>query len=108
LLLDPSAPACEVILPTDIPTRAEIDRLLEYRGPLSVSIYLPTDPASSGDPERIELKTLGAQALSQLREAGAGAKVVRRSKRRSATSTTTRNFGATRPGSWPSSVRQSG
>jgi hypothetical protein len=35
-----------VILPTDIPTRAEIDRLLEYRAPWSVSIYLPTAPAS--------------------------------------------------------------
>jgi hypothetical protein len=40
-----------VILPTDIPTRAEIDRLLEYRAPSSVSIYLPTDPASNGEPK---------------------------------------------------------
>jgi release factor family 11 len=67
-----------VILPTDIPTRAEIDRLLEHRAPSSVSIYLPTDPASNGDPERIELKTLAAQASSQLREAGAGVRVTRR------------------------------
>jgi len=66
-----------VILPTDIPSRAEIDRLLEYRDPSSVSIYLPTDPASNGDPERIELKTLAARASSQLREAGVAAKVVR-------------------------------
>jgi len=66
-----------VILPTDIPTRAEIDRLLEHRSPSSVSIYLPTDPASNGEAERIELKTLAAQASSQLRETGAGVRVVR-------------------------------
>jgi hypothetical protein len=66
-----------VILPTDIPTHAEIDRLLEYRGPWSVSIYLPTDPASNGEPERVELKTQVARTSSQLREAVVGAKVVR-------------------------------
>ncbi|MBV8943927.1 MAG: hypothetical protein JOZ95_00785 [Solirubrobacterales bacterium] len=66
-----------MILPTDIPTRAEIDRLLEHRSPSSVSIYLPTDPASNGEAERIELKTLAAQASSQLRETGAGVRVVR-------------------------------
>lgn len=67
-----------MILPTDIPTRAEIDRLLEHRAPSSVSIYLPTDPASNGDPERIELKTLAAQASSQLRDARAGVRVIRK------------------------------
>lgn len=66
-----------MILPTDIPTRAEIDRLLEHRAPASVSIYLPTDPAATSDRQRIELKTLAGQAASQLREAGALAKVVR-------------------------------
>jgi Bacterial archaeo-eukaryotic release factor family 11 len=66
-----------MILPTDIPTHAEIDRLLDYRGPASVSIYLATDPASNGDAERIDLKTLAGQASSQLRDSGAGAKVVR-------------------------------
>jgi Bacterial archaeo-eukaryotic release factor family 11 len=66
-----------VILPTDIPTRAEIDRLLEYRAPSSVSMYLPTDPASGGEPERTHLKTLAGQAASQLGEAGAGGRVVR-------------------------------
>jgi hypothetical protein len=66
-----------LILPTDIPTRAEVDRLLECRDPASVSIYLSTDPASNGDPERIEFKTLAAQATSQLREAGTGVRVIR-------------------------------
>jgi hypothetical protein len=36
-----------------------------------VSIYLPTDPVSSGEAERIEFKNLAAEALRQLREAGA-------------------------------------
>jgi hypothetical protein len=67
-----------VILPTDIPTRAEVDRLLEHRAPGSVSIYLPTDPASGGEAERIELKTLAGQAASELGEAGADTNAVRR------------------------------
>jgi hypothetical protein len=66
-----------VILPTDIPTRVEVDRLLEHRAASSVSIYLPTDPVSNGEPERIELKTLAAQASSQLRETGTPTRVVR-------------------------------
>ena len=66
-----------MILPADIPTRAEIDRLLAYRAPSSVSIYLPTDPASNGEAERIELKTLTGQASSQLRDTGAGSSLIR-------------------------------
>src|SRR5262249_61355281 len=61
-----------VILPTDIPTRAQMERLLAAREPSSVSIYLPTDPASRGDAERIELKNLAGEAVGQLRDAGAG------------------------------------
>jgi hypothetical protein len=30
-----------VILPVDMPARGEIDRLLQHRAPVSVSIYLP-------------------------------------------------------------------
>jgi hypothetical protein len=66
-----------MILPTDIPTRAEIDRLLAHRAAASVSIYVPTDPASNGEAERIEFKTLAAEAASQLDAAGAGVRVVR-------------------------------
>jgi len=36
-----------VNLHTDIPSRGQIDRLLTNRDPASVSIYVPTDPASS-------------------------------------------------------------
>lgn len=53
-------------LHTDLPTRADIDRLMERRHPASVSVYLATDPASSGEAERIELKNLVAEALAQL------------------------------------------
>jgi len=61
-----------MILPTDLPTRAQLERLLAVRDPSSVSIYLPTNPSSRGEAERIELKNLAAEASKQLREAGAG------------------------------------
>src|SRR5262245_20775105 len=60
-----------MILPTDIPTRAQLERLLSAREPWSVSIYLATDPASRGDAERIELKNLAREASTQLEQAGA-------------------------------------
>jgi hypothetical protein len=58
-----------VILNTDIPTRAQLGRLIAARGPGSVSIYLATDPASTGAAERIELKNLASDAVDQLRRA---------------------------------------
>ena len=60
-----------MILPTDVPTRAQVERLLAARESSSVSIYLPTDPTSRGDAERIALKNLAAEAVRQLREADA-------------------------------------
>lgn len=62
-----------MILHTDIPTRTQIDQLLASREPSSVSIYLPTDPASDGTAERIEFRNLAAEAIGQLRDAGAPA-----------------------------------
>jgi hypothetical protein len=59
-----------VILHTDPPTRAQLERLLVAREPASVSIYLPTEPSSDSKAERIELKTLAAQASRQLEQAG--------------------------------------
>lgn len=56
-------------LHTDIPTRAQADRLLEHRRASSVSIYLPTDPVSNGQAERTELGNLAAEAERQLVEA---------------------------------------
>jgi len=61
-----------MILPTDIPTRAQLERLLAAREPSSVSIYLPTNPASRGEAERIELKNLAGDASRQLLQAGVG------------------------------------
>lgn len=58
-------------LHTDIPVPAQVERLLAHREPSSVSIYVPTDPASPGDAARIEFRNLAAEALRQLREAGA-------------------------------------
>jgi hypothetical protein len=58
---------------TDIPTRADLDRLLSVRGPACVSIYLPTAPEERGERDRLEFKSLAAEALEQL----AGASVER-------------------------------
>jgi hypothetical protein len=58
------------MLHTDIPDRTQVGRLLAHRSPASVSIYVPTDPVSSGDAERIEFKNRAAEALQQLRDGG--------------------------------------
>jgi hypothetical protein len=55
-------------LHTDMPTRGQVARLFESRREASVSIYLPTDPASSGEAERIELRNLAVEARRQLSE----------------------------------------
>ncbi|HEX6947756.1 MAG TPA: hypothetical protein VF246_10445 [Acidimicrobiia bacterium] len=57
-------------LHTNIPTRGEVSRLFANTHPASVSIYLPTDPASAGQAERIALKNLVSEAVTQLTEAG--------------------------------------
>lgn len=57
-------------LHTDIPTRVQVDQLLDNRRPASVSIYLSTDPVSNGQAERIELGNLASEAQRQLVEAG--------------------------------------
>jgi hypothetical protein len=53
-------------LHTDIPTRADLERLLAVREPACVSIYLPTAPEERGERDRIEFKNLSAEALEQL------------------------------------------
>src|SRR5262245_42168473 len=57
-------------LHTDIPTRAQVALLLDSRHPVSVSIYVPTDPVSNGQAERTELANLASEAERQLVEAG--------------------------------------
>jgi hypothetical protein len=51
---------------TDIPTGADLERLLSARDAACVSIYLPTTPAERGGRDRIEFKNLSARALEQL------------------------------------------
>ena len=58
-------------LHTDIPTRGDVDRLFTSRHASSVSIYVPTDPASTGEAERIELRNLAGEARRQLEDAEA-------------------------------------
>jgi hypothetical protein len=61
-----------VPLHTDIPTSAQIGRLLAARDPQSVSIYLPTAPVSEvGQADRIAFRNLADAALGQLRDAAA-------------------------------------
>jgi hypothetical protein len=57
-------------LHTDIPTRVQVDQLLDNRRPASVSLYVSTDPVSDGQAERIELGNLASEAERQLVEAG--------------------------------------
>jgi hypothetical protein len=59
-----------VNLHTDMPTRSQVDRLLDNRHPASVSVYLSTDPVSSGQAEQTELGNLASAAERQLVEAG--------------------------------------
>jgi hypothetical protein len=57
---------------TDIPTRGELEQLLSIRDAACVSIYLPTAPEERGDRDRLEFKSLGAEALEQLTAASIG------------------------------------
>src|SRR3954469_8206021 len=68
-------PACEggvecvrpMALHTDIPTRAQIERLLAARGPSLVSIYVPTSPITQdAQGDRIAFKNLVSSAVEQL------------------------------------------
>jgi Bacterial archaeo-eukaryotic release factor family 11 len=63
-------------LHTDIPTRSQVTRLLTARSSVAVSLYLPTEPQSSGEAERIELKNLTTTAIDQLRAAGTDRDVI--------------------------------
>jgi Bacterial archaeo-eukaryotic release factor family 11 len=61
-----------VTLHTDIPSRRQIERLLQARGDNLVSIYLPTSPITpEADAARIGFKNLAAEAVVELRESGA-------------------------------------
>lgn len=54
-------------LHTDIPSRRQIERLLQARGEPLVSIYLPTSPITpEADAARIAFKNLAAEAVGEL------------------------------------------
>lgn len=60
-------------LHTDIPSRRQIERLLQARGDQLVSIYLPTSPITpEADASRIAFKNLAGEAVDRLRAAGVG------------------------------------
>jgi hypothetical protein len=64
-------------LHTDIPARSELEQLLAVRDPHCVSLYLPASPLThEAQAGRIELKTLTADALRQLEDAGAARRTV--------------------------------
>ena len=85
-----------MILHTGIPTRSQVDRLFHNRNPMSVSIYLATDPASPNVVEWIELKNLESDAARQLHEANAGSAAIAAIERRWRASPMTRRSGAIR------------
>ena len=66
-------------LHTDIPSRAEIERLLDVRDAddACVSIYVATPPVTPvGGASRIEFKNLAADAIGQVEAAGANHRIV--------------------------------
>lgn len=66
------------MLHIDLPTRAEIEKLIDHRGRPAVSIYLRTTPRTQGaQADRIELKNLLGEALAQMEAAGDGVRVRR-------------------------------
>src|SRR5262245_65653701 len=61
-------------LHSDIPSRRQVERLLQVRGEQLVSIYLPTTPITpEADAARIAFKNLAAEAVAELGADGAGA-----------------------------------
>jgi hypothetical protein len=59
------------MLHIDLPTRAEIERLVAHRGPPAVSIYLATTPVTQDTAaDRIELKNLLKEAVAQMQAGG--------------------------------------
>jgi len=66
-----------VTLHTDIPTRSDLERLLEAREPWCVSIYLATNPLpQEAQADRIELKNLASAAAEQMQAADADRRAV--------------------------------
>ncbi len=70
------------MLHIDIPTLPEFKALAAIKGDTCVSLYVPTSPLPEHEREnRIALKDLAAQALSQLTEAGIDKRTDRAARR---------------------------
>lgn len=66
------------MLHIDLPSRAEIDALIDHRGSPALSIYLPTTPRTQdAQADRIALKNLLRDALAQIEAAGADIRTTR-------------------------------
>ncbi|MBX3351954.1 MAG: hypothetical protein KF684_03395 [Phycisphaeraceae bacterium] len=66
------------MLYVDIPTRSDLTDLAVHRAPMSVTIYLPTTPVTTdSEADRILLKNLASDAISQLESADADKRKVR-------------------------------
>lgn len=58
------------MLHVDVPTRADLERLITHRNAASVSIYLPTTPLTQdAQADRIALSNLAREAITQLQAA---------------------------------------
>ncbi len=58
------------MLHVDIPSRSQLERLLQARHPASVSLYVPTTPITAQvGASRIDLRNAADEALAQLRDA---------------------------------------
>jgi hypothetical protein len=66
------------MLHIDLPSRAEIDALIDHRGSPALSIYLPTTPRTQdAQADRIALKNLLRDGLAQIAAAGADVRTSR-------------------------------
>ena len=66
------------MLHIDLPTRAEIESLMSYRGSPAVSIYLRTTPLTrDAQADRIELKNLLRAAIAEMEAANAARRDIR-------------------------------
>ncbi|WP_426437408.1 hypothetical protein [Bradyrhizobium genosp. P] len=67
----------------DIPTVEEFRELAQLRAEFCISLYMPTSrPGEKADSNRTLCKDLAKEALAQLREAGAGKRVIEAFERR--------------------------
>lgn len=66
------------MLPVDIPSRAELEKLIEVRSPACLSVYLPTSPLTQeSQHDRLVFKNQIREGREKLEAAGAGADAIK-------------------------------